>query len=146
AEATGEQAEGTPFVGQGVRLELVEDLQPVLHGAQVDVRVREPATEIWGEVATLGGAEQRLQRATLAQPGIVAAVQQLQRLHEDLDFADASPPQLDVAGGGSRLVFEGAVDLALHATDGGHDAVVDPATIDDRAGELHEALPHPLVA
>src|SRR6267142_6644603 len=103
-------------------------------------RVREPAAEIRGEVPALGEPEERLERIALAQPGIVAAVEQLERLREELDLPDAAAPELDVARGGLGVAAaQRAVDLPLHAADGGQHTLVDAGSIDDLAHEVHEA-------
>src|SRR5262245_12887318 len=96
AHAPGEAAELRRLLGQGVGLQLVKDLQPVLDCAQVLVVAREQAAEIGRQVAALGEPEDRLQGVRLAQPRVVAPIEELERLHDELDLADAAAPELDV--------------------------------------------------
>ena len=147
ADAAREPAELERIVRQGVSLELVQDLQPVLDRAQMHERVREPAPEVRGEVPPLGEPEERLERVALAQPGIVAAVEELERLREELDLPDAAAPELDVARGRLGVTpAQRAVDLPLHAADRGQHALVEAGPIDDLAHEVHEARPDPGIA
>ena len=127
---TGEQAQRVRRLGQGVGLELVEDLQPVLDVPEKDQRVPEQAAQPGGQIAALGEAEQGAQRVPAAQPGIVARVEELQRLGQELHLADAAAPELHVAPLGALGPLR-AVDLPLHVADVGHDARVE-------AGAEHE--------
>src|SRR5262249_10194231 len=81
----------------------------------------------------------------LAQPGVVTSVEELQRLHDELDLADAAPPKLDVRGLVS-LHAKGAVDLAFHRAHGRDDPLVEARTIDRLARQILEAGAHPRVA
>src|SRR5262249_29410468 len=124
------------IVGQRVGLELVEDLQAMLDRAQVHVGRAERAAEGGREVATLRAPEERLQGVALAQPAVVAPVEELKRLDEELDLADPSSTELHVGAGPFLQV---AVDLALHVPHGADDPRVDTRAVDDRARQLHEA-------
>ena len=73
-----------------MRLERVEELQAVLDRPQEDVSVREPAGLLPREVPALGEPVEGAQAVALAQPGILAAVEELERLDEELDVADAA--------------------------------------------------------
>src|SRR3989441_10525744 len=113
----------------------------MLDRSEVLVGPGEPPAEVGRQVPALGEPEDRLQRVRLAQPRVVAAVQELERLDDELDLADPSPPELDVG----RLVTLGAhsaVDLRLHRADGRDDARVESRTIDGPAPELPEASAH----
>src|SRR5206468_1508005 len=112
AHATGEETQPRMVLGQRVGLELVEDLQAVLDGAQVDEAITEKAAERGREIAALGEAEDGAQRVLLAEPRIVPPVEELERLHEELDLADAADAELDVAALGV-LAAERAVDGAF---------------------------------
>ena len=92
----GESAELALLGGQGVRLELVQDLQPVLDRAQVHVGVGQRAAERRRQVSALGEAEDHLEAGALAKPGVVAAVEELERLHEELDLANPPGAELHV--------------------------------------------------
>src|SRR5262249_7512992 len=63
---------------------------------------------------------------------VVAPVEKLERLHDELDLADAAAPELDV-GRLAALRADGAVDLALHRADRRDDARVEPRAIDGLA-------------
>ena len=94
--APREEAERRRVVGQRMRLELVQDLQAVLDGAEMHERVAEEPAERRREIAALGEAEDRAQRVPLAQPRVVPGVEELERLHQELDLADAADPELHV--------------------------------------------------
>src|SRR5262249_23028239 len=102
ADTPGETAEPHRLVPPPVGVELVHDLEPVVDRAEMDERMREPPSEIRRQIAALGQAKERLERVALAQPRIVAAIEQLQRLNDELDLADTAASELDVAGGGFR--------------------------------------------
>src|SRR5262249_26940961 len=138
AHAPGEPSELARVLRQRVRLQLVENLQPVLDGSQVLVVAREQAAEIGRQVAALGEAEDRLQAVRLAQPRVVASVQKLERLDDELDLADAAASELDV-GRLAALGTDGAVDLRLHRPDGRDDARVESRTVDGLARQGAEA-------
>ena len=148
AEAPRHEPQRHRLARQRVGLQLVEQLQPVLDGAQMHERVREGAPELGRQVAALGEPEQRLERVALAQPGVVAAVEELQRLHDELDLADAAAAELDVAGAPVTVAAPGQlpIDLALHAANRRHHAFVEPLAIDDPARQVHELRADPLVA
>src|SRR5262249_22339788 len=67
---------------------------------------------------------------------VVAPVEELERLHDELDLADAAAPELDV-GRLAALRADGAVDLALHRADRRDDARVEPRAIDGLARQAH---------
>ena len=141
AEPSREPPEGGRVFRQGVRLELVEDLQSMLDGPEEDQRLAEKASERLRQVAALGQAEDGAQAVPLAQPGIVARVEELEGLHEELDLADAAHPQLDVTAL-DALGAEGPVDLGLHAAHRGHDVGIHPGAEDEGADEIEEARGH----
>jgi hypothetical protein len=82
--------------GEGVYLELVQDLQAVLDGPQMHERVGQHASALGSQVSSLGQPEDRLEAVAFTEPRIVAPVQELERLNQELDLADATPAQLDV--------------------------------------------------
>src|SRR5207302_10695117 len=75
----------------------------------------------------------------LAQPGVVATVEELQRLHDELDLTDAAAAELDVGARRPAAPAQRAVDLALHRADRGQDALVHAGPVDDGARPVHEA-------
>ena len=145
ADTPGEPPELERRRRQRVGLELVEDLQPMLHGPQVHVRLREHPAEVGDQVPALGQSEGRLQRVALTQPRVLAAVEELERLDEELDLTDPAAPELDVGRRAARL-DERPVDLPLHRADRRDDPSVEARPVDGLARQLHEARPHAEVA
>ena len=135
----GEGAELEGAVGQHVGLELVEDLQPVLHRAQVDEGVAEHASALRGEVPALGEPEDGAQRVPLSEPRIVAGVEQLKGLHEELDLADAAHAELHVLPRAAPGL-ERVVDRVLHAAHLADDGAVETRSEDEGAHQLEEAI------
>src|SRR5262249_11402477 len=125
AHSSAQQAELDRILRQHVDLELVKDLQPMLDRAQVHERVAQKAAERRREVASLGEAKDRAQRVALPEPWIVTAIEQLERLDEELDLADPSDAQLDVP---ALTVFglDGVIDGLLHVADLTQDSRVEP--------------------
>src|SRR5204863_1315368 len=117
---------------------LVEDLQTVLDGAQMHQCVAEEPAEGRREVAALGEAEDRAQRVPLAQPRVVPGVEELERLHQELDLADAADPELHVPALG-LLPAKRAVDGALHPPDLPHDLVIAAGPEHEGPDQLEEA-------
>ena len=130
---------------QGVDLKLVEDLEPVLHRAEVGVAVAQDAPQGVREIAALDQAEDRPEAVPLPEPGVVAAVEQLEGLHQKLHLADPARPQLDVQAL-VALGLERAVDLALHGANLGQDPTINPRLIDVGADQVEEPPPDTLVA
>src|SRR4030095_14018335 len=71
--------------------------------------------------------------------------EELHGLHDELDLADAAPPELDV-GDLATLGAKGAVDLPLHRAHGRDDALVEARTIDHLARQILKARADPRVA
>ena len=99
------------FFRQRLRLLVVAILQAVLEPAQEKVRGMEPAGRRFGQQTPARDCRQRRQRAAHAQRRLAAAAHQLQRLHDELDLADAAGAELDVG----RIVAALALlaDLAM---------------------------------
>ena len=138
ADASRDASELLRILGQGMGLELVQDLQPVLDGSEVHIGLGKQPAEFGRQVSALGEAEDGLQRVRLAQPRVVATVEELQGLHDELDLADSTPSELDV-GRLAALRADGAVDLRFHRADRRDDARVDAGAIDGLAREVPEA-------
>src|SRR4029434_3934714 len=109
----------------------------VLDAPTMQLRRRMQRAQIWCQVAALGQAKDGLQRVRAPQPRVVAAVEELQGLHDELDLADAAATEMDV-GRVAALGANGAVDLSLHRPDRRDDARVDPRTIDGFTREVRE--------
>jgi hypothetical protein len=81
-----------------VALRVVEVLQPVLEVAQKDIRVGEVALCLRRKQAFCRQHFQRLEGRPYPQLRVAAAAHELQRLHDELDLADAAGAELDVLG------------------------------------------------
>ena len=82
---------------QALRLPIVAILEPVLDVAQEHIGGRAArATAPAGRRPRAAIAVERGQRAARAQRGLAPAAHDLQRLHDELDFANAAGPELDV--------------------------------------------------
>src|SRR5437867_12818025 len=134
ADSPRQASELRRVLRQRVGLELVEDLEPMLDGAQMNVRSREQPAEVGRQVAPLGEAKDRLQRVRLAQPRVVAAVKELEGLDDELDLADAAAAELDVRRL-AALSLDDPVDLRLHVADRRHHLPVEPGAVGGLAGE-----------
>src|SRR5262249_52161085 len=118
--ASRKKAERRRVVGKRVRLELVQDLQAVLDGAQMYKGVTEEAAERRREMAALGGPEDCAERVALAEPRVISGVEKLEGLHQELDLANAAGAELHVPALGFPATKR-PVDGALHPTDLPHD-------------------------
>ena len=81
---------------------------------------------------------QRRQQPALAQRRLAAAADQLQRLHQEFDFADAAGAALDVVG--EFLARDFRVDHRLHLAQAVERAVVEVAAVDERTQRRQEAF------
>ena len=88
--------------GHGMGLLLLDELQPVLHGAQEAVRVGQGGGVLGGDVPRRGQLGERAERRALPDPRVVAAVHELQELDGELDVADPPGPALDLAARRAR--------------------------------------------
>src|SRR5262245_27977655 len=117
----------------------------MLDRPEVDVGLREEPAEVGRQIPALGEPEDRLQRIGLAQPRIVTSVEELQRLHDELDLADTAPAQLDVRG----LLAPGpkpAGDPPLPRAHRWDDPLVEARTVHPVARQGLKAGPHPEIA
>ena len=83
--------------GQRVHLLLVVELEPVLDRAQEAVRVGQLLGVVASDVAGVRQLVERDERAANPQLGVGAAVNELQQLHRELDVADATGTELQLA-------------------------------------------------
>ena len=100
--ASGEPAALQGIVRQLVRLRVVAVLQPVLDVAQEDVGIAQRPTTTRRQELALAERRERGQRAAHAQVGLAAAAHDLQRLHDELDLANAAVAELDVGRASRR--------------------------------------------
>ena len=78
-------------------LQIVVHLQAMLHGAQKTVGSLEFCRIAFGQQAVLHEFFQGGQRLRILQKRNAPGVEQLERLSDELDFADAAASQFDVA-------------------------------------------------
>ena len=97
--------------GQHLRLRVVAVLQSVLDIAQEDVRGAQFVRGARRHHSALGDRSERRQGAASAQRRLPAAADDLQRLHDELDLADAAGAELDVGGVVAALAL--FADLAM---------------------------------
>ena len=84
---------------------------------------------------------QHRQQPGAPQAAVAAPEGELVHVHEELDLADAAPPQLDVvAGGGHGSVAVEVVDLLAHGADLVDRGEVEPLVPDERRQPLQEGL------
>ena len=75
---------------------VVEHLQPVFEAAQKAVGFA-ISSAVWRVIQSrVGEPVQRIERAADAKLGLPPAGDELLRLHEEFDLADAAPPELQV--------------------------------------------------
>ena len=134
---------GNPPKFAGVRrqsrcLTVLAELQPMLQLAQEDVGLAETGVFFVPEESLVGEAVQRQERVPLSEPGVFSAVLQLQRLHAELQLADAPPSELDV-GVRAPLRAQSRVDTVLHRADLEDRVRVGSGGIDQRLDPLDEA-------
>ena len=78
------------------RMPLGDHLDPVLEAAKHDVRLGQLVAVAAGEEAGIEQALERFERAPDPEIGVAAPVQELERLHEELDLADPAAAELQI--------------------------------------------------
>src|SRR6185437_966061 len=116
--------------GQAVYLPVLEHLQAVLEPAQEHVRRGELGHGLPRQQPRLAQAGERGEERRRLQAAVAAAARQLQRLHDELDLADAARAELDVVG--QLAPFHLALDERLHLPEALEHAVVEVAAVDER--------------
>ena len=117
--------------GHHVRLAIVEDLEPMLDGAQERVGAFQNAAFLVGQSARLRKPPHRLERRARADLRRVAAAQELEELDRELDVADPAPAVLDVGVIGP--VADGTLfDPSLERLDPADVGARQPAPVDPR--------------
>lgn len=79
-----------------MRLCIAQHLQTILQPAQEAIRLGQCAPVVRIDLACVHQRLQGRQQATLAQARLASAANQLQRLRQELDLANAARPALDV--------------------------------------------------
>ena len=103
--------------GEGVGLGVAQHLQTVFQPPQEQVGLPQLLAFLLGDLTALHQRGQRMQQAPLAQCRLAAATDELQRLAQELDLADATGAALDVVvhvtprhlGGDRRLHLAQAI-------------------------------------
>ncbi len=95
--AQGQLAQLVVAFGQAMRLQIEQQLQPMLDLAQKAIGVVEDAIFLIGQAADSFQGGQGEQRVALANFRQIAAVEELQKLDGELDVADAAAAGLDLA-------------------------------------------------
>ena len=112
-------------------LAIVEDLEPMLDGAQERVGAFQNAPFLVGQSARLRKPPHRLERRAGADLRRVAAAQELEELDRELDVADPAPAVLDVGVIGP--VADGTLfDPSLERLDPADVGARQPAPVDPR--------------
>ena len=115
----------------GMGLAIVEDLEPMLDGAQERVGAFQNAAFLVGQSARLRKPPHRLERRAGADLRRVATAQELEELDRELDVSDSAPAALDVGVIGS--VTDGPVfDPSLQRLDAADVGTRQPAAVDPR--------------
>src|SRR4029079_10685201 len=97
----------------------------MLDGAQEPVTLVQVGPSLGADPATVDQRRERRQSLTTTQFGMPAASDQLLRLHEKLDLADAAAAKLDVMSlDRNGVVTTIGVDLALQRLDVGQRDIV----------------------
>ena len=97
---------------QSMGLRVFDHLQSMLHHAQKVVAIVEFARGLLADVSLRGQPVERFARPAAAQLTIASAQDELLRLNEKLDLADAAASELDVMPG-DRNFFMTAMDVDL---------------------------------
>ncbi len=129
---------------QLVGLRVLQILQPMLHLAQEDVRLREFAHRDRLEQAALGEAREHLERGPHLQRTVAPAADQLVRLGDEFDFANAARTELHVLGEIAAHHF--LADLRMQRTHRADGAVVEILAVHERPNQRRELAHGGIVA
>ena len=123
---------------QRMRLRVAQHLQAVLQPAQESVGLRQRIALLFRHLPRSDQRGQGHAQSPLAQRGFAPAADQLQGLHQELDFADAAGPPLDIVGQLAARDLRG--DGGLHLAQAVQRGVVQVAAVDERPQRLQPAL------
>ena len=115
---------------QRMDLRVGEHLQAVLEPAQMDIGRPQFARGLGRQLPRLPEARQRGEERGSPQALVPAPAGELQRLHDEFDFADPARTELYVIGKFAPLHF--ALDESLHLPQALEHAVVEIAAVDER--------------
>ena len=120
-----------------MRLAVEHDLEPVLDPAEEPVGVVHDVPLLGGQAADLLEPGDGVQRVGVADLGVLAAVQELEELDDELDVADAAAAGLDLDLGGAG--GDGALlDPPLERLDLGDLGRAQVAAVDERRDRLQK--------
>src|SRR5581483_9852302 len=131
AKATREGRQLCGVARHDVGLSLVDDLDLVLDVPEEPVRGGETIGEIARDVAGVRERGERGERRARSESLVLAAVDELLRLHEELDLADTAPAELHVGARGVGAA-ERRIDLPLHRLQVLDRPEVEVAPVDER--------------
>jgi hypothetical protein len=137
AGAPGKAAQLMLSRGKGLRLEVVEDLDAVLHHAKERIGAGKLGRLLVGEQSLLREHMQGLEGILFPERPVAAGVDELERLDEELDLTDAAVAELHVAKG-LALLLHVLVDLLLHLADLGNGAEVQVLAVHEGRDAVHE--------
>src|SRR5207248_11569038 len=121
---------------QRVRLPLGDHLHPVLEAAQEEISVPEVVAIAAGDEARIQQPVEGAERAPLAQVPVLAAMEQLERLDEELHLANAAGAELEIEPAAPACFALGAGLERAHFLDGTEIQVLAP----DERSELAQGL------
>ncbi len=122
---------------QALGLGVAQHLQPVLQQAQEAVGIEQRRARLGGQMPGIAQGSQRRLQTTFAQRGLAATADQLQRLGEEFDLADAARAALEIIGHVATRDLGG--DAGLHLAQAVERAVVEIAPVDERPQRVEEA-------
>jgi hypothetical protein len=136
-----------PGRGQRMSLAVVDHLDAMLDRAQQPIGARERIGGFRIDPPSRSKGRQRLQRGAPPQFELAAAMDELMRLCEELDLADAAAAALQVVAGTERLPFVKMVaDLGRQRVDFRDRAEIERAAPDERVDRLQEMAAHLSIA
>src|SRR5205085_9616906 len=101
-----------------------------------DIRLREFARRRLWQLVALREHGEHLERRPYRQRSIAAAANQLQRLRDELDLADAARPELHMPG--ELAPLDVAPNLGMQAAHGVERGVIQILAVDERPHDLRE--------
>ena len=112
---------------QRMRLLVGQHLQAVFQLPQIAVGVAQGLGFLGAQISLAREQGEHLEQAAAAQLGLAAAANQLQGLHDELDFADAARAQLDIVA--HTLARHLRCNHRLHLADFGQHGIIKIAAI-----------------
>ena len=137
----GEARERRALERKALRLLVGDHLQAMFDAPQERIGLAQVVDRLRADPLIGAKPLEHVERARAAHLRTAAAENELLRLDEKLDLADAASPELDVvAGHDDLLVSAHGVDLALHGVDVGDRGVVEILAPDERREVGEKAL------